>query len=152
MDVSNTPNFPLVGCGFANAIRGNQGSTESCPTELMKQVKLIVALHCRDPVSLTALASAIQHGDVEARREALTVCEQFGPDAAPAVPDLIQALQDPDSEVRYLAARTLFEVGSAARPALGALERATNDPRDIVRNRAAKAINRIQTNSPATDD
>lgn len=52
----------------------------------------------------------------------------LGPNATPAVPDLIRALHDPDKWVRAAAASALGEIGPAARVAVPALITGLNDP------------------------
>lgn len=64
----------------------------------------------------------------------------FGPDAAPAVNDLIRGLADPESEVRAAAAWALSQMGSAGAPAVPALERTLADPDTGVRSLAAIAL------------
>jgi RNA polymerase sigma factor (sigma-70 family) len=52
----------------------------------------------------------------------------FGPEAAAAVPDLIEALQDQDKWVRSAAASALGNIGPKARAAVPALIKRLNDP------------------------
>jgi HEAT repeat protein len=52
----------------------------------------------------------------------------FGPDAAIAVPDLIDALHDNDEWVRHSAASALGDIGPKARAAVPALIKGLNDP------------------------
>ena len=75
----------------------------------------------------------------------------FGPDAAPAVPKLIEALTcrktstyvvSPDM-IRDRAARALGEIGPAAQDAVPALQEALNDPSTRVRESAERALKLI---------
>lgn len=72
----------------------------------------------------------------------------FGPDAAAAVPRLVEALQcqktntyvvSPDI-IRYQAARALGGIGPAAKDAVPALREALNDPSRAVRESAKRAL------------
>jgi hypothetical protein len=75
----------------------------------------------------------------------------FGPDAAEAVPALIDQLKceqtntyevSPDI-IRYQAARALGEIGAGAEEAVPALTDALNDPSTAVREAARRALRRI---------
>jgi hypothetical protein len=73
---------------------------------------------------------------------------RFGPDAAPAVPKLIEALRCQKTNtyvvspniIRYQAARALGEIGPAAKDAVPALREAMNDPSAGVRKSAEQAL------------
>ena len=104
---------------------------------------LIWDLHLREPETVALLCQAGRAPDSRVRRTVLTLLEQQGPDAAPAVPLLATTLDDPDSEVRYLSARALGEIGTNARPALEALKRACHDTNVMVQSASARAIRRI---------
>jgi adenylate cyclase len=68
--------------------------------------------------------------------------ESIGPEAAPAVPALIQALKDREGVVRQRAAIALGVIGPAAQDALPALQEAAKwDP---VRPAAEEAIRKIR--------
>ena len=59
--------------------------------------------------------------DPTIRKQAAEVLGRMGPDAAPAVNDLVVLLDDPDLEVRKVAARTLGRIGPEAAAAVPAL-------------------------------
>jgi HEAT repeat protein len=131
-----------------------------CLGELAKQgdcatvCALIQDLHFRGSATVPLLCEALRTTDRQARRTALMLLEQQGPNAARAVPLLVTTLHDPDSEVRYLTARTLGEIGTNARPALEALKRACHDTNVMVQNASARAIRKIAPgeHDPAPSD
>jgi HEAT repeat protein len=67
---------------------------------------------------------------------------KFGPEAQPAVPDLIAALKDESKMVRMGVAYALGEIGSA--DAVPALQEAGKDPEKEVRDAAAHSLKQIR--------
>jgi TolB-like protein/class 3 adenylate cyclase/Flp pilus assembly protein TadD len=75
------------------------------------------------PLDVTAesLAVALQQEDVQVRRRAAMTLGRFGPNAAEAVPVLIDALGDENNVVREQAVKSLARIGPAAEAAIPAL-------------------------------
>lgn len=67
------------------------------------------------------LQQSLRNNDPLIRKQAAEVLGRMGPDAAPAVNDLVVLLDDPDLEVRKVAARTLGRIGPEAAAAVPAL-------------------------------
>ena len=67
------------------------------------------------------LQQSLRNNDPTIRKQAAEVLGRMGPDAAPAVNDLVVLLDDPDLEVRKVAARTLGRIGPEAAAAVPAL-------------------------------
>ena len=91
-----------------------------------------------DPVAL--LVRALKSDDHADRARAARVLGGIGPDAAHAIPVLLEALRDAAPSVRNDAARALERMGPTAQAALAA---AVRDPDPIVRRIAADALGRI---------
>jgi serine/threonine protein kinase len=91
-----------------------------------------------DPVAL--LIRALKSEDHADRARAARVLGGIGPDAAHAIPVLLEALRDSAPSVRDDAARALERMGPTAQAALAA---AVRDPDPIVRRIAAEALGRI---------
>jgi HEAT repeat protein len=77
---------------------------------------------------------------VEIRVAALEALGTMGPDAAPAIPAVIQALSHDDPRVRTAAARLLGRFGPLARQAAGPLRALLTDPDPEVRRAASDAV------------
>ena len=90
--------------------------------------------------------------NAEALQDTIIAVSRFGPDAAPAVPKLIEALQCLNTNtyvvtaeiIRFQAARTLGEIGPAAKDAVPLLREAMNDMAPYVREAARRAIGKIE--------
>ena len=76
----------------------------------------------------------------EARADAIRLIGAFGPDAAPALGDLVTGLADPDPEVRAAAAWSLAPVGPSAAEAASAVARLLSDENTQVRECATLAL------------
>ncbi len=92
------------------------------------------------------LIVALGHVHRNVREGAATALGRLGPDAAPAVPALIEAFEDPDDYVRWKAAEALGEIGPAAKDALPMLDAAANAKQiDVITQAAArKAVQQIR--------
>jgi len=105
---------------------------------------------------LGALPAMIGHLDpctwnAESLQTMIIAVGGFGPDAAPAVPKLIEALQCTKTGtyvvtaeiIRMQAARALGRIGPAARSSVPALQEALNDVAPYVRSEAGQALRLI---------
>ncbi len=81
--------------------------------------------------------------DFRVRRRAAVALGWMGPDAAPAVGELVVALRDDASAVRREAAWALAQIGPDARAATPALIRALGDNIAEVRQNAVRALGAI---------
>ena len=87
---------------------------------------------------------ALRDNDWQVRTAAAMALEEIGPQAAGAVPDLIQALEkDRREDVRRAAAEALESIKPTAIEAISALTRALEDQSAYVRWAAAKALSAI---------
>lgn len=75
---------------------------------------------------------------------AIRVLACIGPNAAGAVPELIDALGDVDTGMQVVAAEALGRIGPGAREAIPALEEASKSHDETLRKTATWAIKRIQ--------
>jgi HEAT repeat protein len=91
--------------------------------------------------ALPAVIRELSDPAVPGRLKALDVLETMGPDAAPAIPDLVRVTRDPELFVRWSAARTLGKIGPVDTPAtLPALTRLLQDVDLDVAVAAARAL------------
>jgi HEAT repeat protein len=94
-------------------------------------------------LTVLALAAQLKDANVEVRRTALETLETLGPEAAPAIAELVRALRDSDKFVRWAAARTLGRIGPPEEDAAAvALARLLLDGDLDVRLAAAAALGR----------
>jgi HEAT repeat protein len=91
---------------------------------------------------------ALKSSEPDAKVNALAELAKAGPDAAPAVPELIPLLKDPDPLTRRLSAYALGQVGPKASAALPALRELLNDPDVSVVQNAINAMRFIDPNTP----
>jgi HEAT repeat protein len=76
----------------------------------------------KDPVALKTMSKLLGSTDPKIREQtALELGAEFGPDAKPAVPDLVKRLFDARAAVRSAAAEALGRIGSGAKDAAPAL-------------------------------
>ena len=68
-----------------------------------------------------------------------------GPNAAPAIPILIEILNGPDAASQMYAAEALGAIGPASNPAVPRLRELTNSPLNFVRRSAGEALINIAT-------
>ena len=87
----------------------------------------------------------------QTRNAAAYVISGMGPEAAPAVPALIEALDDPEAVVRFPVAVALREIGPAASAALPKLRLLLDDRSEDVAAMARKAIEAISGEKVARD-
>jgi len=90
--------------------------------------------------SISAVLKSLKHSDPEVRRSAAAALENFGAEAASAIPTLTQSLDDPDLMTQVAATRALGGIGSAAVPALA---QALTHSKKQVRREAIWALGRI---------
>ncbi len=87
--------------------------------------------------AINPLITASRDNMPAVRQRAVYALGLIGPDAAPAIPDLLARLKDPDEQVRTSSAFSLSAIGPAALPAiLDAVSHQTG----LVRQGAAKAL------------
>ncbi len=90
--------------------------------------------------NMTVLKDGLNDPDARVRQGAAKILARLGPEAKPAVPELIHALQDPAAGVREAAGDALNRIGPEAVPALvGAL----TDEKAAVRESAAWTLGSI---------
>jgi len=100
--------------------------------------------------TVQTLAAQLTGAEVEARRAALETLETLGPDADPAIAELVGALGDQDKFVRWAAARTLGRIGPMEEEAVvPALARLLTDADLDVRLAAAAALERLASAAKA---
>jgi hypothetical protein len=103
------------------------------------------AIH-QDPEAVPVMRDALRHKNPQVRLEAATMLGCLGPQAIPAVPDLVQSLKDADADVRATSARALEAIfsqadfGPEAGDAAGALRAALGDESASVREAATSAL------------
>jgi HEAT repeat protein len=68
--------------------------------------------------NMTVLRDGLKDSDARVRQGAAKILARLGPEAKPAVPELLHALQDPASGVREAAGDALKRIGPEAVPAL----------------------------------
>lgn len=92
----------------------------------------------------SAIKPALADSDLEVKRNAaLTLANIGGPEAAPALPILLEALRDGDAELKAQAAAAIGNLGEAAASAVNPLIKALSDPEKDLRRYAAFALGGI---------
>ena len=86
--------------------------------------------------------------DPEVRWWAIDALGGIGPEAVPALPDLVAALRDPSSNVRWRATLALAAIGPGARGAGPALAEAARDDQEHVRLGALAALAKVEVALP----
>lgn len=132
--------------------------------DFMTRQSVAIGLRFIGKPAVPFLAKALRHDDAVVSVSAADSLRHIGPDAASAVPDLIQALNDNrsyrtgdavrivvtdlrnDVAVREVAAIALGIIGSSARDALPVLTRMQSDPNESIAREAAKAAGLIAVN------
>jgi len=90
------------------------------------------------------LRDTLRDPDAALRRLAAGALSNIGPEAAPAVPDLIRALSDDEAEVRAAAARALSHIGPRAASAVPFLVKNMDGKQPYeVRQFSCEALSRI---------
>jgi len=92
---------------------------------------------------LTAYLREMRQPVGAGRSEALRAIGAFGPDAAPALEEVVKGLGDPEPDVRIAAAWALSQMESAGARAVPDLGRALKDPDPRVRSLSAVALRSI---------
>ena len=130
----------------------------------MKTSALITALD--DPLGSVTLAAAESLGNIgqpavpaliqqlgEAKHAALIahVLGEIGPDASPAVPDLVRFLKTADEQLRREAILALAGIGPSARSATAELLRLLRSPQEPLRSAAAYALAMIKAHDAVRD-
>jgi HEAT repeat protein len=95
-----------------------------------------------EPILLT-LRGELRESDPAIRFAAARALTLLGPDAAEAVPALVELLGSPHPALRAVAAKALAGVGRAAKPAVPGLKAMLEDARPELRTLAADALSRI---------
>ena len=90
------------------------------------------------------LGKILQSPDVALRRNAISLLERVGRDAAPALEQVTAALKDPDGEVRYLAARSLESIGTNSPEVIAALRASLQDENVMVQNVARRVLRKLE--------
>jgi HEAT repeat protein len=93
--------------------------------------------------SVTQLERMLRDGDPDAQSQAAYGLSLHGPDAAQAVPALVDALASSHALLRQNSALALGRIGPAARAAVPALTDVLRDPEWTVRRQAAMALGEI---------
>jgi HEAT repeat protein len=94
------------------------------------------------PRDIPSLIKLLHDPDYSVRLAAVEALDEFGPAAAPAVPDLIEILSE-DSDLPGSAMTTLLDIGPAAAPAVPALIKVLDDDDYGYRGLAAQALGSI---------
>lgn len=110
-------------------------------------VPVLLAIGCGDARriehSVESLTKTLREDkNPEMRYWAAESLGRFGPEARPAVPDLVEALKDDNKMIRQGVAYALGEIGDTE--AVPALQTATKDPEKDVRTAADFALKRIR--------
>jgi HEAT repeat protein len=112
----------------------------------------------REPMSsgrpLSAWIADLKGAAPQTRNAAAYEIAGMGPEAAAAVPALIEALDDPVAAVRYPVTVALLEIGPAAKAAVPRLQRMMEEEiNDEIAASARRALKRIDPSAvPRTDD
>ena len=112
----------------------------------------------REPMSngrpLSAWISDLKAAAPQTRNAAAYEIAGLGPEAAAAVPALIEALDDPSAAVRYPVTVALLEIGPAAKAAVPRLQKMMDEEiNDEIAASARRALKRIDPSVvPANPD
>lgn len=151
-------NYAIVRNASCQALGSYQSSSKAAIPKLIEMIKTesdssikysaMNALQCidrKDPRILQLYLDLFD--DPIVGRNAVSYLSNFGADAAPAVPKLIDLLKSGDVHAKHQAAEVLGHIGPAARVALPALTEALKDPDTALVRYAEQAITRLnQTN------
>lgn len=115
------------------------------PFDRVETLAVITRINPAGDRSASALSGALRTAgeDVQLRRDVIAVLADFGPNAEPAVPALVEALGDRDPQVRRGAATALGRIGPHARAATTPLIAALRDGKFEVVSAAAQALSRV---------
>ncbi len=151
-------NYAIVRNASCQALGAYQSSSREAIPKLIEMIKTesdssikysaMSALHSidrKDPRILQLYLDLLD--DPVLGRNAMSYLSNFGPDAAPATPKLIELLKSGDVHTKHQACQVLAQIGPAARSALPALTEALKDPDPTLVRYAEQAITRLnQTN------
>ncbi len=144
--------FALGKCGSVEAVPSLVRALEDREAPVRDAVAYAlgeIAAERKDPALWTAAGPALrkmlaEDTDAGARRSAACAVGQFGPDAAPARPELEQALDHADARVRQNAAWALGRLkDKAGTSGVERLARALRDEDAVVRRDAAAALSEV---------
>jgi hypothetical protein len=98
-----------------------------------------------DPtIPIAVLSESLKHEDPSVRLMALMRLANFGPKAAPEIPELIEATRDLDGVLRKYAVEAIGAIGPGARAAIPRLEELLGDTDSEVRVAARQALESIE--------
>lgn len=141
IDASTDPE-PSVADAAAEAVKRITGQT---PTRALRPIPAPGPLPPRTIApDVDSFTRALREGDGFARWRAALAIGAAGPEAADAVPALVEALDDEAENVRWASAAALGKIGPAASRAVPALAGALGDRSDeVLRRHAAQALGGI---------
>jgi HEAT repeat protein len=105
----------------------------------------LVGLKVGPEILFPPIRELAAHEDSHHRVLAADILRLLGPQAAPALADLLRLLADKTAEVRREAALSLKELGPAARAAAPLLRAALADPDPGVRKQAERTLKVIES-------
>lgn len=89
---------------------------------------------------MDTIRRALADSNKSARMQGCTLARNFGPKAAPVVPELVKLLRHPDYELQLPAIRALRAIGPQAEPAIPDLVRLLGSDLSLVRDQAREAL------------
>jgi HEAT repeat protein/Tfp pilus assembly protein PilF len=115
--------------------------------DVINAAGILGQIHLEPNLAVPALGRALDHPDSEVRGKVVEALANFGPDAKPAVPALVEALtRTVQTDLQKEIAHTLGEIGPAAKeavPQLINLVRSRKDPEGFLNVVAADALGKM---------